>query len=152
MTWTPNRRLMLANKRRLGDVLLANDFDGLETLIGGLFSSIPSEWFTNNPIARYEGYYASVFYAYFASLGLDITTEESSNAGRLDMALCFNGQVWLFEFKVVELAPEGRALQQIRDRGYADKYRGDGLPIHLIGAEFSRKQRGLVGFEVEHIE
>ena len=101
--------------------------------------------------AEYEGYYASVFYAYFASLGLDIVTEESSNAGRLDMALRFNGQVYLFEFKVVELAPEGRALQQIKDRGYADKYRGDGQPIYLIGIEFSRERRGLLGFEVERL-
>jgi hypothetical protein len=59
--------------------------------------------------------------------------------------------VYLFEFKVVELAAEGRALQQIKDRGYADKYRGDGQPIHLIGVEFSRERRGLVGFEVEHL-
>ena len=149
--WSPDHQQMLGNKRRLGDVLLAGDFDGLQALIGALFAGIPNEWFTNNPIARYEGYYASVFYAYFASLGLDITTEESSNAGRLDMAIRFDDQVWLFEFKVVELAPEGRALQQIKDRGYADKYRGDGLPIHLIGVEFSREQRGLVGFEVEHL-
>ena len=148
--WTPDRQQMLSNKRRLGDVLLAKDFDGLEALIGALFAAIPSEWFTNNPIARYEGYYASVFYAYFASLGLDIVTEESSNAGRLDMALRFDGQLWLFEFKVVELTPDGRALQQIKDRGYADKYRADGQPIHLIGIEFSRERRGLVGFEVEH--
>ena len=55
----------------------------------------------------------------------------------------------MFEFKVVELAPEGRALQQIKDRGYADKYRADGCPIHLIGVEFSRERRTLVGFEVE---
>jgi hypothetical protein len=27
--------------------------------------------------------------------------------------------VYLFEFKVVELAPEGRALEQIKARGYA---------------------------------
>ena len=37
------------------------------------------------------------------------------------MTVLFNGQVYLFEFKVVELLPEGRALQQIKDRGYADK-------------------------------
>jgi len=61
----------------------------------------------------------------------------------------FNGQIYLFEFKVVELEPEGRALQQIKDRGYADKYRADGQPIHLIGVEFSREQRAVVGFEVE---
>jgi hypothetical protein len=65
------------------------------------------------------------------------------------MALRFNGQVYLFEFKVVELAPEGRALQQLKERGYAEPYRGDGRPIHLIGVELSRKPRSAVGFEVE---
>ena len=67
------------------------------------------------------------------------------------MALRFNGQVYLFELKVVELAPEGRALQQLKAKGYADKYRGQGSPIHLIGVEFSREQRTVVGFEVERI-
>ena len=134
---------------RLYDLLLANDFAGLQALFTALFASIPSDWYRNNPIARYEGYYASVFYAYFASLGLELTPEESSNAGRLDMALRFNGQVYLFEFKVVELAPEGRALQQLKDKGYADRYRSEGRPIHLIGVEFSRERRSVVGFEVE---
>lgn len=132
-------------------MLLANDFAGMQALFTAFFATIPTDWYRNNPIARYEGYYASVFYAYFASLGLDLTPEESSNAGRLDLALRFNDQVYLFEFKVVELAPEGRALQQIRDQGYADPYRATGQPIHLIGIEFSREQRTLVGFEVETI-
>jgi hypothetical protein len=33
-------------------------------------------------------------------------------------------------------------------KGYADKYRSYGLPIHLIGVEFSREARNVVGFEV----
>jgi hypothetical protein len=147
--WTPDGQAMMGNKRQLGDLLLANDFAGMEQLFTAFFASIPTDWYRNNPIARYEGYYASVFYAYFAALGLDIVPEESSNAGRLDMAVRFNGQVYLFELKVVELAPEGRALQQIKDRGYAERYRGSGQPIHLIGVEFSRERRAVVGFEVE---
>ena len=67
------------------------------------------------------------------------------------MAVRFHSQIYLFEFKVVELTPEGRALQQIKDRGYADKYRAEGLPIHLIGVEFSCQQRSVVGFEVESL-
>jgi hypothetical protein len=55
----------------------------------------------------------------------------------------------LFEFKVVELAPEGRALQQIKDKGYADKYRARSEPIHLIGVEFSKANRNIVGFELK---
>ena len=150
--WTPNGQETLAHKTRLGELLLANDFAGMQDLFTAFFASIPHDWYRDNPISRYEGYYASVFYAYFASLGLDLTPEESSNAGRLDLALRFNGQVYLFEFKVVELAPEGRALQQIKARGYADKHRVPGQPIHLIGVEFSREQRRVVSFEVESLK
>ena len=104
-----------------------------------------------HPLARYEGFYASVFYSHLAALALDLTAEDATSLGRIDLTLKFNGQVWLFEFKVVEQEPTGRALQQLKDRGYADKYRALGQPIHLIGIEFSREQRTLVGFEVETV-
>ena len=147
LTGNPARRV--EHSARLYDLLLVNDFDGLETLFASFFASIPYQWHTNNEIANYEGYYASVFYSYFASLGLSITVEDSSSAGRLDMAVEFNGQVYLFEFKVVERAAEGAALRQLQERDYAAKYRGRGAAIHLIGVEFSREKRNVVAFEVE---
>jgi hypothetical protein len=130
-------------------LLLKNDFAGMETLFTAFYASIPYEWFTNNPIAQYEGYYASVFYSYFAALGLEITPEASSNVGRLDMALRFNNQIYLFEFKVVELTPDGSALQQIKDKHYADAFIGRQQPIHMIGVEFSKIKRSVVKFGVE---
>jgi hypothetical protein len=144
---------MLAERAesRLYDRLSANDFPGLQAHFSQLFASIPHDWYRNNPIAQFEGYYASVFYSHFAALGLDIILEDASNHGRLDMAVRFNQQIYLFEFKVVELTPEGSALQQIKDRGYADKYRAEGIPLHLIGVEFSREQRSVVGFDVESV-
>ena len=138
-----------ANSGRLYDLLEANDFDGLKALFHSFYASIPYEWYTNNDIARYEGYYASVFYSYFAGLGLDITVEDSTSRGRLDMAVRFNGHVYLFELKVVEMAGEGAAMAQLRARGYAEKYRSRGEPIHLVGVEFSRETRNVVAFEVE---
>ena len=102
-----------------------------------------------SPAAQFEGCYASIFYSHFAALGLDIRLEDVTNRGRIDMTVLFDGQVWLFEFKVVEDMPQGKALQQIRDRGYAEKYRARGETIHLVGVEFSREQRSVVGFEVE---
>ncbi|MEZ5534054.1 MAG: ATP-binding protein [Thiolinea sp.] len=133
-------------------LLMANDFDGLKNLFHAFFASIPYAWYTSNDIQNFEGYYASVFYSYFASLGLDVTVEDMTNLGRVDMTLKFNNQVYIFEFKVVELVPEGKALQQIKDRAYADKYRTPGQPIHLIGVEFSKDNRNIVGFEVERAE
>jgi len=52
---------------------------------------------------------------------------------------------------VVEQLPEGKALDQIHARGYADKYRAAGKPIHLIGVEFSREHRQIVAFDVESL-
>jgi len=147
--WTPTGAADTRRRRSLYRLLLANDFQGLGNLFRDLFAAIPTDWHRNNPIGRYEGYYASIFYAVFASLGLDLTPEEASNAGRLDMALRFNGQVYLFEFKLVELAPDGSALAQIKARGYAERYRGSGQPIHLIGVEFSRERRQVMAFDVE---
>ena len=143
----------MANSTRLARLLEAPDCAGLRELFHAFFASIPYQWYTNNDIADYEGYYASVFYSYFAALGYEITVEEStveesSSHGRLDMAVRAGGQVYLFEFKVVELAPPGSALAQLRERDYAAKYRGRGEPIHLIGVEFSRDTRNVTGFEV----
>ncbi|MEZ5534839.1 MAG: ATP-binding protein [Thiolinea sp.] len=137
---------------QLYNLLIANDFKGLKTLFHAFFASIPYAWYTNTEIQNYEGYYASVFYSYFASLGLDVTVEDMTNLGRVDMTLKFNEQVYIFEFKVVELVPEGKALQQIKDKAYADKYRALNQPIHLIGVEFSKDSRDIEAFEVEHIQ
>ncbi len=138
-----------AHSARLYDLLLVNDFDGLSELFHAFFASIPHQWYTNNDIAHYEGFYASVFYSYFAGLGLDVTVEDSNSRGRLDMAMRFNGNVYLFEFKVVELAPKGAAMAQLKRRRYADKYRDLGEPIHLVAVEFSREERNLAAFEME---
>ena len=147
LTGNPSRRV--EHTARLYDLLLVNDFEGLETLFEAFFASIPYQWHTNNEIANYEGYYASVFYSYFASLGLSITVEDSSRAGRLDMAVEFNENVYLFEFKVVERVSSGAALGQLKERDYAAKYRSRGEAIYLVGVEFSQETRSVVAFEVE---
>ena len=133
---------------RLYRVLRANDFDGLEAMLEAFFAGIPYQWHTRNDIADYEGYYASVFYACFAAAGLDVTVEDSTSRGRVDMTVVFDDHVYLFEFKVVESTPEGAAMAQLRERRYAEKYRGTGRSIHLIAVELSKETRNLAAFEV----
>ena len=137
----------MANSMRLARLLQAHDCAGLKELFHAFYASIPYQWYTNNHIAEYEGFYASVFYSYFVALGFEVMVEESSSHGRLDMAVRAYGHVYLFEFKVAELAPPGSALAQLRERDYAAKYRGQGEPIHLVGVEFSRATRNITAFE-----
>ena len=136
------------NVSRLYDILIANDLPALKDLFHSFYAAIPHDWYRKNQLANFEGYYASIFYSYFAALGLDITVEDSTNKGRVDMAVRYNGHIYLFEFKVVEMAPAGKALEQLQAKGYAEKYRQYAEPIHLIGVEFSRESRNIVGFEM----
>ena len=131
--------------------LQRNTLEELRIIFHAFFASIPHQWYTQNDMANYEGYYASVFYSYFAALGLNVTVEDSTNHGRIDMTLQFNQCVYIFEFKVIELAPKGKAMQQLKDKAYADKYRALKQPIYLIGVEFAKTERNIVGFEVEEV-
>ena len=137
------------HQRALLDTLLKHDLDALETHLKALYAGLPHDWYRNNPIAQYEGHYASVFYSHFAALGLDITVEDATHVGRVDMTVDFGGHIYLFEFKVVEQLPDGRALAQLVAKGYADKYRATGKPIHLVGVEFSSEKRQIAAFEVQ---
>ena len=140
-----------AESRELRRLMRTNDFAGLERLFRAFLASIPNEWYANTGMAGYEAHYASVFYSHFAAAGMDVRAEESTARGRSDLAVLYDGGVYLFEFKVADGKRDGRALAQIRERGYADKYRHPGVPIHLIGIEFSREERNIVGFAFETV-
>ena len=144
----PERR-GLQSRLSLLDALDQANPQAIETSLRALFASIPSDWYRRNPLAGFEGHYASVFYSHLAGLGLDLRVEDATNHGRIDLTVVLPGHVFLFEFKVVTDAPEGHALQQIREKGYAEKYLGQGVEVHLIGVEFSKTARNVVGFEVE---
>ena len=133
----------------LRERMAANDLAGVGALFRGVFASIPHQWYVNGPLAAYEGHYASVIHSCFLMQGFEPVGEDGGSRGRADMAVRFNGQMYLFEFKVVDNGPEGTALAQLREKGYADKYRELGLPVHLIGVEFSREERNIVAFSAE---
>lgn len=145
----PNRSGRLQAGRKVRGELRTADLGALKLSLQALYASIPHDWHRRNEIARHEGYYVSVFYSFFAGLGLDVRVEDSTSTGRLDMAVLAYGRVYLFEFKVLELAEAGAALAQLKQRGYADKYRHLGDPVHLVGVEFSAETRNLAVLEAE---
>ena len=137
----------MANHVRLYRTLAANDFPCLRKLFRRFFTSIPREWYVHHDMAGYEDYCASVFYSYFAALGFRVTVEDNTSRGRVDMAVLFRDNVYLFEFKVVEVAGEAAASARLSG-GFADKYRYLNDPIHLVAVEFSKERRRVVSFEV----
>ena len=118
-----------------------------ETLIS-LFASIPYNNYVKNTIASFEGYYASVVYAYLASLGLPIVAEDVTNKGRIDLTIKFNDKIYIIEFKV----GSKDTLQQIKEKGYHQKYLDKAKELYLIGIAFDEKEKNIVDFAWEKVE
>ncbi len=134
------------------DILSEAKIEKLKELFFSFFVSIPNEWYRKSEIQNYEGFYASIFYSYFAALGLEIKTEESTNKGKLDMAVFFKDKCFIFEFKVVNHFKENsKAIKQIKEKKYYDKYLGKFKEIYMIGVVFSKKEKNIVGFEWERV-
>jgi hypothetical protein len=132
---------------QLYKALTAGDPEALKSILTSLFASIPYQHFNNNRIADYEGYYASVLFAYFASLGLETVAEDTTNKGSVDLSIRLDDKAYIFEFKVVEKA-KGLALRQIKEKNYHQKYQAL-KHRYLIATEFSKKERNIAHFEWE---
>ena len=124
--------------------LRAADLDTIESELTRLFASIAADNYRRNDIARFEGYYASVVYSFFAGMGLTVIAEDVSNLGRIDLTIQLADHTYIIEFKVVKRKSKtNSALQQIIQQGYAAKYSGN---VYQIGIEFSETKRNIVNF------
>ncbi len=137
---------------KLYQILKKSDLDGLKDVFYSFFASIPHDWHRKSEISGYEGFYGSVFYAYFSGLGVDVRVEDATSKGRLDMTVFFGGRCYLFEFKVVEDKGTGEALRQLKEKRYYEKYLTSCREVYLIGVEFSKKEKNIVNFEWERIK
>ena len=146
--------LNLQKKERLQSSLYIaleqNNLDRLGDIFHAFFASIPHDWYRKNALSDYEGYYASIVYCYFAALGLDVSPEDTTNHGRIDLSIRFADRVYLLEFKVNELTGSGQALAQLKEKKYHEKYQGK--EIYLIGIEFSKADRNITRFEWEKVD
>ena len=147
-------RESLEEGRALCAFLEANDFEGFAERLRVYFSGIPYQWHATGDLARYEAWYASLLHMCFRSIGVDQRVEDASSHGRADMVVLTGGQVFVLEFKMADgnrdaAAALDAALAQMGERGYAEKYRDRGEPVHLIGVACSREARNLLEIRAE---
>ncbi len=151
-TGIENERLRLQDG--LYEALAAGDVPALIAAIRRLFAGIPWRNFTGNDLAEAEGYYASVLYAFLASLDAQVIPEDISNHGQVDLTVRIAGYTYVMEIKLrrdalpagpADPAGANPALAQIQARGYSAKYRGaPGKGLFEVGLVFGRAERNLV--------
>ncbi|TWI66925.1 PD-(D/E)XK nuclease superfamily protein [Desulfobotulus alkaliphilus] len=145
-------KIQIDSGMKLYRLIEANKIDELKELFYAFFASIPHDWYRKNELSGYEGYYASIFYCYFTSIGLDVRAEDTSNQGRLDMSVRFEDRVYIFEFKVIRLSQNKQsALGQIKEKKYFEKFISDCKEIYLVGVEFDSENRSITCFEWEKV-
>lgn len=136
------------NARPLSKALREENLEDFKLALQSIFASIPYNNYANNYIQNYEGFYASVVYVYLQSLGLNIIGEDVSNKGRIDLTIKLPNAIYIIEFKVDGTT---NALDQIKSRNYAGKYRADQKKIFLVGIHFDSKEKNISKFEWEKI-
>ena len=114
---------------RFLEAIRQDDLDGFLTCFQAFLARIPYEMHLSN-----EKYYQTVFYVVFSMMGIYIEAESHTNAGRIDAFIKTATTVFIFEFKLNRRPV--RAISQIRDRRYYEKFLDCGLPIVLVGANF----------------
>ena len=117
-----------------------------------LIAGIPHDWFRRNPLAKYEGYWASVFYMALKATGLPSWGEDTTNTGQIDMTIELKDAYVLLEFKIGTQGDENKALQQMKEKDYHKKYLNKGKQIILLALVFDKEQRKIVGLTSETLQ
>jgi hypothetical protein len=131
------------------------DMKIFENAIRQLFAMLPNDSYRKNSMQNHEGYYANVIYAYLAGLGIEFKAEDTTNLGRIDLTIATPDmtQVYIIEFKVVENENRnGKALEQIKEKKYHEKYLNRAEEITIIGIEFSKTEKNICKFEWERVK
>ncbi len=98
------------------------------------FSAIPYDVANDN-----ERHYQAILYAVLASFGAEIRVEERTAAGRADLVLLMPQDIYVIELKYGHTAQE--AIEQLRAKDYAAKWRHDGRPVRLLAINISKDTR-----------
>jgi Holliday junction resolvase-like predicted endonuclease len=123
--------------------LIKANLEEFKNTLVSLFANIPYNNYVKNNISNFEGYYASVVYAYLASLGLKIVAEDVTNRGRIDITLFIKDKIYIIEFKV----GKEDALKQIKEKNYHQKYINQNKQIYLVGINFDEEEKNISSVE-----
>jgi hypothetical protein len=122
--------------------LQQENLEGFMNLIKALFAKIPYPLHIEQ-----EAYYHSLFYMIAVLMGVEIDLEVLTDKGRVDGVLALEEKIYLIEFKYGKAGTDmdsltQKAIQQIRDKNYEERFLDDNRPRLLLGVGFAGKEMG----------
>ena len=122
--------------------LLARDPDRFVEAFKQFFAAIPYD-LTDR---QNEQSWQAIMYAVLRVIGINVGGEVRTHKGRIDLTVETATDAYIIEVKRDSTAK--KAIEQIQDKSYTDRFRPSGKPITLIGIAFSTKRRTVSGVKI----
>ena len=114
-----------------------------------IIAGIPYDNFNKESLKLREQNYQTAVYLIFKLMGQFVQTEVHCSMGRADCIVYTTDTVYIFEFKLTGNGSAEDAINQIREKKYAAKYRAEGKKIVLIGSSFDEQTRTIKDWAVD---
>lgn len=118
----------------IADSFTDNTIDKFIKYLNILFKNIPY-----SIVEDKENYFHSLFYLVMKLAGYQIDAEILTIDGRIDAVIKTDNNIFIIEFKINQSAK--KAIQQIKDKNYAEKYANDKHRISLLGINFDTEKK-----------
>ena len=125
---------------KLTESIRHDEVDTFMKTLQAYFASIPYDIRSGD-----EHYYQTIFFITFLLLGCSIEAESRTNEGRIDAFVRTDKAVYIFEFKLDKTAE--KAVSQIVNRHYYERFQACGLPLRLIGVDFDSEKGRIDGWQ-----
>ncbi len=125
----------------LENAFLQNDMAQVIVILNALLKEVPSHIIEG----KNEHFYHALVHLHFRYLGLFIESEPHTSDGRMDAVVQTPDYVYILEFKL-DQSPQ-TALNQIKKKGYAEKYRLSGKTVIGVGIAFDSDKKAVAGWK-----
>ena len=122
--------------------LYARDPERFVELFKTFFAAIPYD-LTDR---QNEQSWQAIMYAVLRLIGVNVGGEVKTHKGRIDLTVETATDAYIIEVKRDSTAR--KAIEQIQDKSYTDRFRLSGKPITLIGMAFSTKKRAVSSVKI----
>jgi len=130
---------------QLEEAFRENDLAKVVSVINAMLKDLPSHLLGG----QNEHFYHALVHLHFRYLGFFIQSEVHTSDGRLDAVVQTPTHIYLLEFKLNQSA--GAALRQIREKGYAEKFRLEKKILIAVGINFDTEKKAVSDWKTEEI-
>ncbi len=130
---------------KLAQFLEKEDFTAFFETMTAIFASVPPP----ADMPPDQAHFHTLFYLMVSASGVNAQSELLTIQDLVDIVVTFPDKIFVMEFRCDQSADA--AIMQIREKGYAERYKQSGKKLFLMGITFSMEEQNLTDWKVERL-